>query len=78
MQFFYPYEFAEQCAKNPAFTDVSTNLILERLFQAGYIGQHRPRERADYTVFSYRNQREKFQEEHECILHRGLMRGLTI
>lgn len=78
MQFFYSSEFAEQCAKNPAFADVSTNLILERLFQAGYIGQHRPRERTDFTVFSYRNQREKFQEEHECILHRGLMRGLTI
>ena len=78
MRFFYAYEFAEQCAKNPVFTDVSTNMILERLFQAGYVGQHRPRERADFAVFSYRNQREKFQEEHECILHRGLIRGLTI
>lgn len=78
MQFFYPSKFAEQCAKNPAFKDVSTNLILKKLFQAGYIGQYRPRERADYTVFSYRNPREKFQDEHECILHRGLMRGLTI
>ena len=78
MQFFYPSEFAEQCSKNRAFKDLSTNLILEKLFQAGYIGQHRPREKSDYTVFSYRNPREKFQEEHECILHRGLMRGLTI
>lgn len=77
-QFFYPSEFAEQCAQNPAFKDVSTNLVLEKLFQAGYIGQHRPRERTEFTVFSYRNQREKFQQEHECILHRGLMRGLTI
>lgn len=77
-QLFYPYEFAEQCANCLAFKDVDTNQVLEALFQAGYIGQHRPREKNDYTVFSYRNPREKFQPEHECILHRGLMRGLTI
>lgn len=53
-------------------------MILEKLFNAGYIGQQRPREKKDYTVFSYRNPRESFQEEHECILHRGLMRALTI
>ena len=77
-QFFYASDFSDQCSRNPVFNGVSTNQILEKLFQAGYIGQHRPRERTDYTVFSYRNPREIFQEEHECILHRGLMRGLTI
>lgn len=77
-RYFFPEEFAEQCAKCSAFKDVSTNLILEKLFQAGYIGQYRPREKGDYTVFSYRNTREKFQAEHECILHRGLVRGLTL
>ena len=77
-RYFFPEEFAEQCAKCSAFKDVSTNLILEKLFQAGYIGQYRPREKDDYTVFSYRNTREKFQAEHECILHRGLVRGLTL
>ena len=77
-QFFYPVEFAKQCANCLAFKDVDTNRVLEALFQAGYIGQHRPREKNDYTVFSYRNPREQFQPEHECILHRGLMRGLTI
>lgn len=38
----------------------------------------RPREKGDYTVFSYRNPRETFQDEDECILHRGLTRALTI
>lgn len=77
-QFFFSKDFAQQCADNPIFENVGTNQILEKLFQAGYIGQHRPREKTDFTVFSYRNPRETFQPEHECILHRGLMRGLTI
>lgn len=75
---FYPKDFAKICEQYSAFSGVSPNQILEKLFQAGYIGQHRPREKNDYTVFSYRNPREKFQEDHECILHRGLMRALTI
>lgn len=77
-QYFYLNDFSKECQKHPEFNDVSPQQVLERLFNAGYIGQHRPREKAEYTVFSYRNLREKFQENHECILHRGLMRALTI
>lgn len=77
-RYFYLWEFDEECRYYSEFEGVSSRMILERLFNAGYIGQHRPRENADFTVFSYRNQRESFLEEHECILHRGLMRALTI
>ncbi len=77
-RYFYLTEFESECNKHKEFENVSSRDILEKLFSAGYIGQHRPRERMDYTVFSFRNTREKFQEEHECILHRGLTRALTI
>ena len=77
-KYFYLSDLENECSRYPEFKDVSVRMILEKLFYAGYIGQHRPREKKDYTVFSYRNPRESFQEEHECILHRGLMRALTI
>ncbi len=77
-QYFYPEAFAKECAKYPEFKDVSAYDILGKLFVAGYIGQHRPREDRDYTVFSYRNPWERFCDDHECILHRGLMRALNI
>ena len=77
-QYFYLSEFEEECNHYNEFKNVSARMILQKLFDAGYIGQHRPREKMDYTVFSYRNPREIFQEDHECILHRGLMRALTI
>lgn len=51
--------------------DVDTISIAYKMFNDGYIGQHRPKERKDYTVFKYRNSRENFIEEHECIVHRG-------
>lgn len=77
-KYFYLSDLEAECNHYPEFKDVSVRIILEKLFNAGYIGQQRPREKKDYTVFSYRNPRESFQEEHECILHRGLMRALTI
>ena len=78
-QYFYQDQFQKECSNYTAFTGVSTTSILERLFNAGYIGQHRPKTKNDdYTVFSYRNPREKFVPEHECIVHRGLRRALTI
>lgn len=77
-RYFYLSDFEEECKKYSEFNNVSPLLILEKLFAAGYIGQHRPREGTDYTVFSYRNFREKFNSEHECIVHRGLTRALTI
>lgn len=77
-RYFYMLEFEEECNKYNEFNSVSPQVILERLFNAGYIGQHRPRDRGDYTVFSYRNPRETFQSKHECIVHRGLTRALTI
>lgn len=77
-RYFYLSDFESECKKHKEFENVSARDILEKLFSAGYIGQHRPREKMDYTVFSFRNTREKFQEEHECILHRGLTRALTI
>ena len=77
-KYFYLSDLENECNHYPEFKDVPARMILEKLFNAGYIGQQRPREKKDYTVFSYRNPRESFQEEHECILHRGLMRALTI
>jgi len=77
-QYFFLKDFSKECEAFPVFQGIQVRQVLERLFNAGYIGQHRPRERRDYTVFSYRNQRERFHPEHECILHRGLMRALTI
>ncbi|MBD5099239.1 MAG: hypothetical protein HDT35_06815 [Clostridiales bacterium] len=78
MRYFYLSEFEEECSKYAEFNSISPQGILEKLFNAGYIGQHRPRAQMDYTVFSYRNPRESFQAEHECIVHRGLTRALTI
>lgn len=80
MRYFYPSEFEKECRNYSEFEGVSPRTVLERLFAAGYIGQHRPREGLDYdyTVFSYRNLREKFNPDHECIVHRGLTRALTI
>lgn len=77
-RYFYLSEFENECSHYPEFEGIPCRILLEKLFVAGYIGQHRPRERMDYTVFSYRNPREKFQEDHECILHRGLTRALTL
>lgn len=77
-RYFYTSEFETECKNYTEFENVSPRLILEKLFASGYIGQHRPREGVDYTVFSYRNLREKFNPDHECIVHRGLTRALTI
>lgn len=75
---FYLQEFEEECNKYPEFKEISKQDVLESLFSAGFIGQHRPRTKRDYTVFSYRNHNESFVAEHECILHRGLLRALYI
>ena len=74
---FYLKDFEEECNNYPEFESISKHDVLEKLFDAGYIGQHRPRENRDYTVFSYRNVRESFVAEHECIIHRGLLRALS-
>lgn len=76
-RYFHLEEFTAECASYPEFENVNPRLVLEKLFNAGYLGQHRPRPEKDYTVFSYRNSKESFRAEHECILHRGLMRALT-
>ena len=75
---FYLADFEDECNKYPEFTEISKQDVLECLFSAGYIGQHRPRTNKDYTVFSYRNYNESFVAEHECILHTGLRRALSI
>lgn len=71
-------EFKTECSKHREFDDVDSTELLKKMFNDGYIGQHRPKENKDFTVFKYRNPRENFIEEHECIVHRGLMRSLTI
>lgn len=71
-------EFEKECAQYPEFDNIPAVSILEQLFNAGYIGQRRPRENMDYTVFSYRNPRETFHPEDDCVVHRGLTRALTI
>lgn len=77
-RYFYLSDFEHECSHYEEFKNVSPRLVLQKLFTAGYIGQHRPREAMDYTVFSYRNSREVFQDNDECIVHRGLTRALTI
>lgn len=77
-RYFFLSDFEAECKKYTEFNNVSPLHILQRLFASGYIGQHRPRTDMDYTVFSYRNPKEKFDAEHECIVHRGLTRALTI
>lgn len=77
-QYFYLEDFEKECRYYAEFENVSIKAMLEKLFLAGYIGQHRPRDKGDYTVFSFRNPREKYVDSHECILHRGLMRALSI
>ena len=77
-QFFKVEDFKKECSKYKEFEGVDPTDLLKRMFNDGYIGQHRPKEVKDYTVFKYRNPRETFVEEHECIVHRGLMRSLTI
>lgn len=77
-RYFYLDEFENECKSFIDLEGVSAQTILEHLFKAGYIGQRRPRDVGDYTVFSYRNTYERFQADHECILHRGLMRALVL
>lgn len=71
-------EFRTECSKHKEFDNVDSTELLKKMFSDGYIGQHRPKEKKEFTVFKYRNPREIFIEEHECIVHRGLMRSLTI
>lgn len=75
---FHITDFETECNKHKEFKNIDSRELLEKMFNAGYIGQYRPKEVKDYTVFKYRNPREVFVEEHECIIHRGLMRSLTI
>lgn len=77
-QYFRVEDFKKECSRHKEFEDIDSTDLLEKMFNDGYIGQHRPKEMKDYTVFKYRNPRETFVEEHECVVHRGLMRSLTI
>lgn len=77
-RFFYLADFEAECSRYPEFKNIPLDVLLEKLFEAGYIGQHRPKDTREYTVFSYRNPREVFDEKDECIVHRGLIRALTI
>lgn len=77
-KYFSVKDFEKECCKHKEFDGVDITDLLGKMFNDGYIGQHRPKEVKDYTVFKYRNPRETFVEEHECIIHRGLMRSLTI
>lgn len=77
-RYFRTEDFKRECGKHKEFREIDTTELLEKMFNDGYIGQHRPKEKKDYTVFKYRNSRESFVEEHECVIHRGLMRSLTI
>lgn len=77
-QFFDVKTFKQECDKHKEFVGVDAVELLKKMFNDGYIGQHRPKESKEYTVFKYRNPRETFIEDHECIVHRGLMRSLTI
>lgn len=77
-KYFKVEDFEKECIKHKEFDGIDIKDLLGKMFNDGYIGQHRPKEVKDYTVFKYRNPRETFVEEHECIIHRGLMRSLTI
>ena len=77
---FYLAAFDEECKKRPEFENISAAAILKRLFDCGFVGQYRSiaGRDTDYVVFSYRNQRERFIETDQCIVHRGLQRALTL
>ena len=77
-QYFSVEDFSIECRKHKEFENIDPRGLLEKMFNDGYIGQRRPKERKDYTIFKYRNLRETFVDEHECIVHRGLMRSLII
>lgn len=77
-KYFYLKDFDMECSHLSEAKGISSKDVLESLFNDGYIGQHRPREGGDLTVFSYRNPHERFNPDHECILHRGLTRALNI
>lgn len=77
-QHFSVEDFKRECGKHKEFEGINVIDLIKKMFNDGYIGQHRPKEMKDYTIFKYRNPRETFVEEHECIVHRGLMRSLTI
>ncbi|WP_097006979.1 P-loop ATPase, Sll1717 family [Lacrimispora amygdalina] len=77
-RYFNANDFKIECCKHKEFESVDSTQLLAKMFNDGYIGQHRPKEKKDYTVFKYRNPRENFIEEHECVVHRGLMRSLSI
>ena len=77
-QYFRVGDFKKECNRHKEFANVDATELLKKMFNDGYIGQHRPKTVGEYTVFKYRNPRETFNEEHECIVHRGLMRSLTI
>lgn len=77
-RYFKIEDFKKECQNYKEFDGVDLTNLLKKMFDDGYIGQYRPKEIKDYTVFKYRNPRESFVEDHECIIHRGLMRSLTI
>lgn len=77
-KYFRVDDFKGECNKHKEFENVDATELLKKMFNDGYIGQHRPKAVGEYTVFKYRNPRETFSEDHECIVHRGLMRSLTI
>lgn len=69
-------DFQKECDDYPEFSGVSPLAVLDKLFNAGYIGQLRQRDKKDYTVFSYRNPHETFRASDPCLVHRGLIRAL--
>lgn len=77
-QYFYMHDVEKIINADSSLASINVYNLLDKLFNAGYIGQHRPRDIQNYTVFKYRNPHETFHENDECIIHRGLQRALSL
>lgn len=77
-QYFYIRDVEKVASTDSQFKNVDIYDLLDTLFNAGYIGQHRQRDVQNYTVFKYRNPYETFHRDDECIIHRGLQRALSL
>jgi hypothetical protein len=77
-QYFYIQDVEKMINVDSTLANVNVYDLLDKLFNAGYIGQHRHRDTQNYTVFKYRNPRETFHENDECIIHRGLQRAFSL
>ncbi|WP_310552186.1 P-loop ATPase, Sll1717 family [Paenibacillus glufosinatiresistens] len=64
--------------EDPQFKKEDSKMILEMLFDGGYIGQLRRRGEHAIPVYKYRESHEKIMLEDRFIIHRGLWKALNM